>query len=492
MKKLNRRDFMKSSVVAAAGVSLASCATETVKTRIRGTNEDVRLAICGIRGQGNYNIDNFRKIEGVRIVALCDPDRKILADRAKKFTDVNETVDTYTDVRKLLDDKNIDAIVIATPNHWHSLIAIWACQAGKDVYVEKPISHNISEGRKLIEATKKYNRIVQAGTQNRSDTGMIPAMKYVHSGKLGKILYVHGLCYRRRKSIGKVDGPQPIPGHIDYNLWTGPAPLGPLRRKNLHYDWHWCWPTGNGDIGNQGPHEMDLCAWALQKAELPRRVISIGGRFGYVDDADSANTQLAVLEYDNAPIIFEVRNLPKNKDMQDAMDECLGIRVGIIIKCENGYFAGGRGGGWVYDNDGGKIKHFPGDGGRGHHQNFIDAVRSRKRSELRADILKGHICAGLSHMANISYRLGQNSTPETALEAIQDHRYASERFEQIQKHLLLNDVDIAKTGITVGPMLEMDPKTERFVGDGEYSTARWANDMLTRRYRTPFVVPDKV
>ncbi len=478
---------MKSSVVAAAGISLASC-----KTRIRGANEDIRVAICGIRDKGNNHIDDFRKLDGVRIVALCDPDRKILADRAKKFTDVNETVDTYTDVRKLLDNKNIDAIAIAAPNHWHSLMAIWACQAGKDVYVEKPISHNISEGRKLIHAAKKYNRIVQAGTQNRSDTGMIPAMEYIHGGKLGRILYVHGLCYKRRRSIGKVDGPQPIPGHIDYDLWTGPAPLTPLRRRRLHYDWHWVWPTGNGDIGNQGPHEMDLCAWALQKTELPRFVISIGGRFGYVDDADTPNTQLAIFEYADAPIIFEVRGLPKSKDMKGAMDAHLGIRVGVIIKCENGYFAGGRGGGWVYDNDGNKIKHFPGDGGRGHQQNFIDAVRSRRRSELRAGILKGHICAGLSHMANISYRLGQNSTPEAAAEAIRDFKYAPKHFERIRKHLLLNDVDLAKTGITVGPVLEMDPKTERFIGDGQYSTARWANDMLTRRYRTPFVVPDKV
>jgi hypothetical protein len=321
---------------------------------------------------------------------------------------------------------------------------------------------------------------------------MIPAMEYVHSGKLGKIHYVHGLCYRRRRSIGKVAGPQPIPEHIDYDLWTGPAPLGPLRRKSLHYDWHWVWPTGNGDIGNQGPHETDLCAWALQKTELPRRVVSVGGRFGYVDDANTPNTLLTVFEYDDAPIIFEVRGLPKNKEMQDAMDVCLGIRVGIIIKCENGYFAGGRGGGWIYDNDGGKIKQFPGDGGGGHQQNFIDAVRSRKRSDLRADIVKGHVCAGLSHMANISYRLGQNSAPEAAIEALQNNKYAVKRFEDIQKHLLRNDVDISKTGITVGPMLEMNPRTERFVGKGEYSITRFANDMLTRRYREPFVVPDKV
>ena len=487
MKRLTRRSFMKSSIAAGAGLALAK-----PFSRARGANDAVRVGVMGINGRGGSHIQAFDDMSGVRMAALCDVDTKVLARRAKPFKDKNQPVDTYVDIRKLLEDRNIDAISIATTNHWHSLGTVWACQAGKDVYVEKPVSHNISEGRKLIQAAKKYNRIVQAGTQNRSDTGMIPAMKYIHSGKLGKILYVHGLCYRRRKSIGKVDGPQSIPEHIDYNLWTGPAPLGPLRRKNLHYDWHWCWPTGNGDIGNQGPHETDMCAWALQKTELPKRVISIGGRFGYDDDANTANTQLAIFEYDDAPIIFEVRGLPKNKEMQDAMDAYLGIRVGIIIKCENGYFAGGRGGGWIYDNDGGKVKHFPGDGGRGHHQNFIDAVRSRKTSELRADVLKGHICAGLSHMANISYRLGQNSTPEAAAEAIRDNKYALERFAQIQKHLMLNDVDITKTGITVGPMLEMDPKTERFIGDGQYSTARWANDMLTRRYRKPFVVPDKV
>ncbi|MCK4959794.1 MAG: Gfo/Idh/MocA family oxidoreductase, partial [Planctomycetes bacterium] len=410
---------------------------------------------------------------------------------AKEYPEGNNLPATFTDFRHILDDKNIDAVVITTPNYWHSLMTIMACQAGKDVYVEKPISHNIFEGRIAVNAARKYKRIVQAGTQNRSDIGLIPLMDYVHAGNLGEIEYVHTLCYRQRNSIGKTYGPQPIPATVDYDMWTGPAPLHPLRRKNLHYDWHWVWETGNGDLGNQGVHEADLALWALQKKELPERVVSFGGRFGYDDDGNTANTQVAVLDYKPAPVICEVRNLPRIKGVR-GMDVTRGIRVGVIIQCKDGYFAGGRGGGWVYDNAGTKVKHFPGDAGKTHQRNFIEGVRSRKISDLKADIEACHLSSSLSHMAEISYRLGNHGTVEEASETIAEYPAAVKAWESVQGNLAVNEVDLVKTPVCIGPWLQMDPATERFKQNEEYGPGRWANELVKPQYRKPFVVTETV
>ncbi|MHC4659035.1 MAG: Gfo/Idh/MocA family oxidoreductase [Planctomycetota bacterium] len=491
MGKLSRRDFIKSSLATAAGVGIATSVPATVWSQVVGANDDIRVAVVGFRGQGAGHIKRFHNLQGVRVVALCDADKAILDREVKKFKDRNEKVDAYTDVRKLLDDKSIDAIVTATPNHWHSLVTVWACQAGKDVYVEKPVSHNVWEGRKMVEAARKYKRIVQTGTQKRSDKGVQEAFEYIQKGELGKIVVARGFCYKRRKSIGKVNGPQPVPESVDYDLWTGPAPLGPLMRKNLHYDWHWVWATGNGDIGNQGIHEMDMCRWALGQKGLAPRVMSIGGRFGYDDDAETANTQIAILDYEPVPLIFEVRGLAERKD-SSVMDSYRGIRIGIVIECEGGYFAGGGGGGWVYDNDGKKIKQFTGDGGGGHQANFIKAVRSRKVSDLSADIVEGHISSALCHMGNISHRLGQLSLPEEIQEAIKDEPQAVEVFERFREHLFANWVDISKTRAVLGPWLQMDTRKERFVGDDRFGITRWANGLLKRDYRKGFVVPEKV
>ena len=234
MKRITRRNFMKSSMIAGASLTLPGCVTRPSPfSRILGANNDIRVAVVGIGRQGKGHIDRFRKIPGVRVVALCDADQNHIDRAVVEFRERNEKVDTYIDVRKLLDDKDIDAIVTATPNHWHSLVTVWACQAGKDVYVEKPVSHNIWEGRQAVEAARKYNRIVQAGTHKRSDEGLTKALEYIRQGKLGRILVARGFCYKRRRSIGKVDGPQKVPESVDYNLWTGPAPLVPLDRKSV-------------------------------------------------------------------------------------------------------------------------------------------------------------------------------------------------------------------------------------------------------------------
>ncbi|MHC4619987.1 MAG: Gfo/Idh/MocA family oxidoreductase [Planctomycetota bacterium] len=489
MQHITRRSFLKNSAATGFGLVLSGCTTSSASfSRVRGANDDIRVAVVGFRSKGAQHIEVFHGLEGVRVVALCDADEQILGREVKKFEQRNEKVIACTDVRRLLDDKGIDAIVTATPNHWHTLITVWACQAGKDVYVEKPISYDVWEGRKAVEAARKYGRIVQGGTQNRSDVGLREAVEYIQQGSLGRILWAHGLWFKMRPSIGMVTGPQKVPPHIDYNLWTGPAPLKPLMREQLHYDWHWFWDTGNGDMANLGVHQIDDCVWAVGQSGLPRRVVSIGGRFGYVDDAETPNTQMAIFDYEPAPIIIEVRGLPMAKGVR-AMDSYRGIRSGNIIQCEHGYFAGGRGGGWAYDNDGKKIKQFKGDGGGGHQANFIQAMRSRKVSDLHVDILEGHFSAALCHIANISHRLGQKSPPEQVKEAIQDNREALETFERFEKHLAANEVDLKETPFVLGPWLKIDSGTEKFVGD---FPSRWANELLKRNYREPFVVPDKV
>ena len=481
MSRMTRRDFMKTSLV--AGVAAA-----VPFSRALGANDDIRVAVVGFNSKGAQHIGVFNNLEGVRVVALCDPDREILERDVEKLRKRNQKVDQYTDVRRLLDDRSIDAVVTGSPNHWHALITVWACQAGKDVYVEKPASHNVWEGQKMIEAARKYGRIVQAGTQNRSDVGLQAAIQYIREGNLGRILWVHGLWFKRRPSIGKVGGPQKVPSHIDYNLWTGPAPLVPLMRQRLHYDWHWVWPTGNGDMGNLGAHQIDDCRWAAGQSGLPRRVMSLGGRFTHNDDGETPNTQLAIFDYEPAPIIIQIRGLPRGKGLRQ-MDHYRGVRSGNIIQCEHGYFAGGRGGGWAYDNNGKKIKQFPGDGGGGHQANFIKAMRSRKVSDLNADIVEGHVSAALCHMANISYRLGQQSSPEQIKEMIQGNKEATETFERLEAHLAANEVDLKKTPAVLGPWLSWDSSKEEFVGD---FPASWANRLLRRAYREPFVVPDKV
>jgi len=488
MSKLTRREFIKSSMVAGAAMAVLA-----PNSRVRGANDDLRFAVVGTGGQGGGHIGYFNEKKGVRVVAICDADKAHVESKARDFEKkYGQKVKTYIDVRKLLEDKSIDAITSATPNHWHSLVTIWACQAGKDVYIEKPVSHNIWEGRKAVEAARKYDRIVQTGTQKRSDQGLIEVFKYMQEGNLGKIKWSRGFCYKPRFSgngiVNGTNGPISPPESVDYNLWCGPAEMEPLRREKLHYKWHWVWNTGNGDLGNQGIHEMDLARWALGGPEkLAPRVMSIGGRLGVDDAGETANTQIVYLDYKPAPLIFEVRGLPRKKG-DSSMDNFRGTRVGICVQCENGYFVGGGGGGWTYDNNGKKLKQFKGRAGVGHHQNFIDAVRSHKVSDLNADIEKGHISSALCHMGNVSHRIGKKMPASEIKKAIGDNAELMDSFDRMLEHLKANEVDLEKEPLTMGPMLTMDTRRERFVG--EYSDM--ANMLVSRNYREPFVVPEKV
>ena len=477
--KLNRRKFIYG---AAAGLTATFSARSW--SQVARANSDVRVAVVGFNGRGGNHIDGFRALKGVRLTALCDADHKVLGNAMNKPG--SESITPYTDIRRLLENKDIDVVSIATPNHWHALASIWAIQAGKDVYVEKPVSHNVWEGRKIVEAARKYGKIVQTGTQSRSQPATKEAIKFIQSGGLGKVKIVRGLCYKRRASIGKVDGPQQIPSHINYDLWCGPAPIEPLMRKNLHYDWHWVWNTGCGDLGNQGIHQMDIARWIHGSNELSPAVFSIGGRLGYDDDGETPNTQIVYHAYQDVPIIFEVRGLPKSTQENKVMDAFHKASVGNVVHCEGGtvVFTGNYSKVTAHDKDGTEIKKF--EGGADHYANFIKAVHSRKHTDLNADILEGHLSSALCHTGNISYRLGSKQSQAEIKDELKRNDSAQEALDRMLEHLAANEVDLKKTPLTLGQFLRMDPKGETFIRN------RAASEMLTRQYRAPYVVPEKV
>ena len=503
MITLSRRDFLKTAGLGAAALSLDAVSWG----RAAGANSDIRVAQVGFHSQGAGHINTLNKMPGVRLVALCDVDRHVLE---KKAQELGGGIQTYTDIRKLLDNKDMDAVSIAAPNHWHALATIWACQAGKDVYVEKPACHNLFEGRKMVEAARKYKRIVQCGTQCRSSAGLREAVDFVQSGKLGKIVVARGFCYKARKSIGLVNGPQTVPDYINYDLWSGPAPLEAPRRNGnsgpVHYDWHWFWAYGNGDFGNQGPHQVDICRWFLGEKAIAPFSMAIGGRLGYKDSAETPNTLIVYHGY-KTPMVFEVRGLPVNKASQAQgwkMDNYKGAGVGNVIECEDGYVVVPTyTDAFVYDRAGNQITKFDGrrkkgatdgiktptglsaDSG-GHHGNWIAAVRSRKITDLNAEILEGHLSAGLVHTGNISYRLGAAKPPGEIKEALQANKNLAEAFDRMAGHLDANGVDIAKDNLQLGVPLRFHPKKEHFVNNEQ------ANLLVSRNYRPPFVVPSKV
>jgi len=413
-------------------------------------------------------------------------DRAILERESKPFSDRKARVALQVDIRRILDDRNVDAVVIATPDHWHALQLVWCCQAGKDVYVEKPVSHNVWEGRRMVEAARKYNRIVQAGTQRRSDLGMHEIVQYLQEGNLGRIKLARCCCFGRRETLGRVSGPQPIPETVDYNLWTGPAPLEPLNRKQLHYDWRFFWDVGSGDLPNNGVHFLDLCRWIIGQDDLSAPVISVGGRFTWDDTGETPNTHIAYWDCKPVPILLELRNLPREQD-DPAMDHYRGVRFGIVIDCEHGYLAGG----WAYDNQGSKIRQFRLDGGAGHQANFVKAVRSRNPGDLNADILEGYRSTALCHLANISHRAGGIASSRQIREALQGRDAMAEAFDRFEAHLAANRVDLSGACATLGPWLHYDPERGRIEGV-ESTAALIANALLTRDYRTPFVMPERI
>jgi predicted dehydrogenase len=462
----NRKVFLKTSANGAAGLAAAGrISASAAPSRVLGANDRVRVAICGLHGRGEDHIKGYSALNNVEIAALCDVDDSVLRQRVAQLGKAGVQPKTYIDVRKLLDDKSIDAISIATPNHWHSLMAIWGCQAGKDVYVEKPCSHNLWEGRQLVRAAEKYNRMVQHGTQSRSTPGVMEAASRMREGLLGDVYLSRGLCYKWRDTIGHA-AVAPVPPGVNYDLWTGPAPMKPFTRNRFHYNWHWIWDTGNGDIGNQGVHQMDIARWGLGLG-FPNKVSATGGHFMFDDDQQTPNTLNCAFEYHlpegkRAMLEFEVRHWISNHEASigaesEAKESAephpqLGPMAGSHNTVGNLFY--GSKGYLSISNDSGYRSWLgrnqqPGpsaaDGDEDHFGNFVACVTSRKKEDLRAPIEEGHISAGLVHLANASYRLRRT--------------------------------------------LIFDPETEQVKDDDE------ANRLLRdgdRGYRAPFVVPEQV
>ena len=484
---LTRRRFLSTGL--AAGASLSLGPRVLARPTRRSPSDELRLAVVGVRSRGRDHIEGLRQLEGVRVVALCDVDQAFLDREVARLAapEIGLRVAGYRDFRKLLEQGEIDAVSIATPNHWHALQAIWACQAGKHVYLEKPVSHNVWEGRQIVKAARKHQRIVATGTQCRSSQAIAEAIRWVQEGNLGRIKLARGLCYKPRPSIGKVEGPQKVPETVDFDLWTGPAPMRPLLRKSLHYDWHWVSDTGNGDLGNQGIHQMDLARWALGERGPAPEVLSIGGRLGYDDDGNTPNTQLVLHLYPKAPLLFEVRGLPRDagaqkSDWGQGMDAYDGARIGVIVHCEKGKLCiPSYDSAQAFDEKGNEVKSW--QGAQDHFANFVAAVRSGRHQDLAADIEEGHQSSALCHYGNVSHALGAPNPVEDIRAAIEVLTPLSEAFERVVTHLEANGVDLARTPLTLGKRLRIDPTAERFALDEA------ANRLLTREYREPFVVP---
>jgi predicted dehydrogenase len=506
MTQFTRRAFLQTSALAGAAWTARSWAA------VPGANGAIRVAVVGLNGKGKDHVSAFRNIPGVRVVALCDVDRGVLDESVQAARALGEQPQAFEDYRELLAQKDIDAVSIVTPNHQHTLQAVWALQAGKDVFVEKPVSHDLWEGQQLVRATNKYGRIVQAGMQNRSSPPIAQAIAWQRAGHIGKIKVARGLCFKRRESIGKTSGPQPVPNGVNYDLWLGPLPKGPLRRTRLHYDWHWQWATGNGDIGNQGNHQIDVARRFLGQAALPPRVTSAGGRLGYSDDGETPNTLIVTYDYPGAPLVFELRGLPTKPDAAGAskpaapppvantpgaswsppkatgrMDEYRGISVGNIIECEGGYIevaAGNYTSARAFDAKGKLLQEWTGSAS--HYANFIDAVKSRKASDLNAPIVEGHVSSALSHLANVSQLLGHSAHAAEVSKALSGDAPLGEAFTRMKQHLSANGIDIEKAAIQLGAALTLDPKTERFTGDHAAAARR----LSRHEYRQPFAVPE--
>ena len=437
--EVSRRAFLKAGARTGAGLAaLGGLSFFPNPERIFGANDRVRVAVIGLHGQGWAHVEEYCKMTNVEIAAVCDIDENVTRQRlAEMEKNGAKKPATFVDLRKLLEDKTIDAISIATPNHWHSLQAIWGCQAGKDVYVEKPMSHNWWEGRQLVRAAEKYNRIVQHGTNSRSGVATREAVQKMRDGLIGDIYLSRGLCYKWRNTIGHASE-EPVPAGVHYDLWTGPAPMKPFTKNRFHYNWHWIWDTGNGDFGNQGIHELDLARWGLG-VEFPTRVAAIGGHVMFDDDQQTPNILNVAYDFTRpdgkkAMMEFEVRHWITNHeasigtpefgkgDVAPALGNAAEPRkgkgpqntIGNIYYGSKGYLAISGYGSyrtWL----GQEQEPGPQAEGEGNNwANFIDCVRSRKKEDLNAPIKEGYISATLLHLGNASYRLGRaiNFDPE--------------------------------------------------------------------------------
>jgi predicted dehydrogenase len=475
---MERRNFIKTAALGNLGIMAAP--TILTGNGWKGANDRVNVAVIGIRGMGQNHLQAYQQVENVEVRALCDIDKNLFPSRVKKhFTDKGlREPKLYQDLRKLFEDKEIDAVSVVTPNHWHALASIWAIQAGKHVSVEKPCCHNIYEGQKLVEAAKKYQVIVQDGAEQRSNPCAISMAEYLHSGKLGEVYMAKGMCYKWRDSIGKYpDGPmnenekfaitlgsnsfeppytREYLKNVDYNLWQGPAQEQPFNRNRFHYNWHWNWEYGNGDMGNQGVHEVDIARWGLN-VKLPVRITAMGGHYFFDDAQNTPNTMMALFEFPNPDgkgdkkklMQFEVRHWMSNpegfsKPVEEKNNTYMTSstnNIGNLFYGSEGYMSKNVNDWQVYKGKDGHLAD-SGSGLGNHYENFIRAIRANDQSLAKAGIEEGFYSCALIHLGNIACRVGRT--------------------------------------------LEFDPVTMKFKNDPE------ANTLLTRNYRAPFVVPEQV
>jgi len=479
MSKLTRRRFIKNTAAASTVFPLFTIAGTKASGKVLGANDTIRIGVAGINGRGKSHIDAFAPMDNVEVTYLIDPDSRLFESRSSMVRSKGGNDPTCVqDIREALDDDNLDAVSVATCNHWHSLITIWGCQAGKDVYVEKPLSHNVFEGRQAVEAARKYNRIVQHGTQNRSNIGKAKEIAAAQSGKYGKLLVSKGYCCKPRWSIGN----KPVkeaPAALDFNLWLGPAPEQDFHENLVHYNWHWFWDTGNGDIGNQGVHEMDLARWAIKDATLPTKVWSLGGRFGYEDQGETPNTQMAVYEFGDMFLVFEVRGLVEGESKSER-------KVGTEYYTTEGVISDGR----FHPKGGGTPERLDVDAtvaSGGPFGSFINAVRSRDQEDLNAEAIEGHFSSALCHLANASYRLGEEVPFNSKTKALGDNKEVHQTFENLKENLGEGvGLNLDDMSYRLGKTLTIDVEKEQFIDNPE------ANALITRQYRKPFVVPEKV
>ena len=507
MSQLNRRTFIKNTAIATAvaGLSARSFAQST------GANGDLRVAVVGFRSRGMEHIKELQKIKGVRIVALCDVDSNVVAKGLKAIPGAKG----YADIRKMLEDKDIDAVSIASPNHQHSIQGIWSLQAGKHLYIEKPLSHNIFEGQQLVAASEHFNKlIVQAGTQSRSGAGIIAAVKDVHAGKYGKVKVARAICYKRRKSIGPAKKNE-IPSTIDYDLWNGPADIQESIRGNqsdknaettsagaVHYDWHWFWNYGGGDLCNQAIHEIDIARWFLGTHEVAPEVVSVGGRFGYVDCAETPNTFISIHNYAAAPLITEVYGLTADGKMNGPMNKFGKFKkapdIGIVVECENGTIVvPDYNSAQAYDTKGEQIKSYGKaveqvdltGGASGHHANWVACIRKGSSEGIHAPVRECHLSTALVHSANISFRLGAKKSSGEIAEAVKANAGLAEAYGRMKDHLGVNGVNLDETKAVLGVPLTQDTKTELFTGANAEAANR---DLVAKREgRAGFKIPTK-
>ena len=480
MQHISRRNFVK---VAAATGALSRVQSSHAFSL---SNDEIRVGFVGCGGRANEHLAVFSKLDGVKIAGLCDPDSgKVVAAKEKFGSDAKG----FSDLRAMIDDKQIDAVVIAACNHWHCLAAIWAMQAGKDVYVEKPLSHSQWEGKQTIAAARKYNRICQVGTQQRSDPMQAEIKKFLHEEKaLGDILSARVNRYGVRESIGLRTSPLTIDSKVDTNLWLGPAQDKPIFRDKLHYDWHWDWNTGSGEMGNWGVHVLDDLRnnVFLDKVSLPTRIFGGGGRVTWKDAGETPNVHFVYFDTGSIPVVIGLTNLPAAPDSNKS-PSCPGPGSGYIAYCEGGRFEGQRGRGAAYDKEGKLVKKFSGNsGGTLHQKNFLDAVRKRDRTILNTDVQIGHDSTGWCNLANIAYRTGKAFSMERSQSVdVKEWKSLVSEMEQLMK---AHSLTMENSNLKIGPMLTIDPKTEQFIGND----SEQANKLLKREYRAPFIVPETV